>query len=235
VDAAQASGMEVVYPIGSNGAVLKRPASGEISATVPNHSEGAYLILRAAEQYALPYRPLVVATGTRLTDVADAYLIDPTIVDRVVVVSSLGTLSTSGADMGIPNGEMDAWADAIVAAKFTYIQVSAYYDSTTDVPTSRLKDVPSHQFGLWVAAKQSMVWNDDKAADQVAVQAVGVSNFVVSVESVAPAGSASDGGATGPSLLPVTNGRDFLVREIASTTAIEKFWKLINDPKTYKR
>ena len=38
----------------------------------------------------LPWRPLVVVTGSRLTDVADAYLMDPTVADRVVVVSALG-------------------------------------------------------------------------------------------------------------------------------------------------
>jgi hypothetical protein len=235
VDAARKSGMKVVYPTGSTGAPLKRPANGEISATVPNRSEGANLILKAAEEYALPYRPLVVATGTRLTDVADAYLMDQSIVDRVVVVSSLGTLSPSGAgaDMGIPNGEMDTWADAIVAAKFTYIQVSANYQSTTDVPASRLGNLPSHDFGLWVAAKQPGVWDDPKAADQVAVQAVGVRGFVVSVDSVAPSGQLGDGG-TGPALVPITNGRDLLVREIASSKATEQFWTLINDSKTYK-
>lgn len=235
VEAARASGMSVVDPTASIGTPLKRPTNGEISATVPNRSEGATLILRMAQQYALPYRPLVVATGTRLTDVADAYLMDPTIVDRVVIVSSLGTLSTSGtgADMGQPNGEMDAWADAIVAAKFTYIQVSAFYESTMDVPTARLKDLPSHPFGLWVASKQPNVWSLDKASDQVAVQAVGIPDFAVTVDVVAPSPQTTDAGPAGPSLIPTANGRDLLVREIASSKATDKFWSLITDPKTY--
>ena len=35
--------------------------------------------------------------------------------------------------MGIPNGEMDPWADTIVAGRFRYVQVSAFYDQLTDV------------------------------------------------------------------------------------------------------
>ena len=92
------------------------------------------MIVDTSARLSLPYRPLVVATGGRLTDVADAYLIDPTVTERVVVVSSLGTTTASGAAMAAPNGEMDPWADAIVTAHFRFVQVSAFYDQLTDVP-----------------------------------------------------------------------------------------------------
>ena len=126
----------------------------------------------------LPYRPLVVVTGGRLTDVADAYLIDPTVTERVVVVSSMGSTTATGGAMGPPNGEMDPWADAIVTAHFRFVQVSAYYDQTTDVPTSRLAELPDNAFGDWIAAKQPSIFNLAQAANQVAVVAVGISSFV---------------------------------------------------------
>jgi hypothetical protein len=119
VMAAGMSGLKnVPDPITSIGAPLVRPDTGAMKDTTPNRSEGALYILGAASRLSLPYRPLVVLTGGRLTDVADAYLIDQSVADRVVVVSSLGTASTSGGAMGIPNGEMDPWAEAIVAAHF---------------------------------------------------------------------------------------------------------------------
>src|SRR6478752_489892 len=91
VEAAQESGLtDIPYPMPSIGAKLVRPANGQFEATTPNHSEGARLIVDLSRQLSLPYRPLVVVTGGRLTDVADAFLIDPTVAQRTVVVSSLG-------------------------------------------------------------------------------------------------------------------------------------------------
>ncbi len=142
--------------------------------TTPNRSEGARLIVDTSTRLSLPYRPLVVVTGGRLTDVADAYLVDPTVTERVVVVSSLGKTSASGGAMAAPNGEMDPWADAIVTARFRFVQVSAYYDQLTDVPAARLSELPSNPFGSWIAAKQPKIWNLDEAADQVSIAAVGV-------------------------------------------------------------
>ena len=74
----------------SGGDPLVRPADGKIESTTPNMSAGAKLILEMSARLSLPWRPLVVVTGSRLTDVADAYLMDPTVADRVVVVSALG-------------------------------------------------------------------------------------------------------------------------------------------------
>ena len=100
VAAAQASGLQgIPDPIASVGGPLVRPASGNIADTQPNRSEGARLIVDASKRLSLPHRPLVVATGGALTDVADAYLIDPKVTERVVVVSSLGTVTSTGGAM----------------------------------------------------------------------------------------------------------------------------------------
>ena len=154
VTAARTSGLRnIPDPIASTGPPLSRPASGQIQDTTANRSEGAHLILEESATLSLPYRPLVVVTGGRLTDVADAYLMDPTVAERVVVVSSLGTTTDTGGAMGTPNGEMDPWADAIVTASFPFVQVSAFYDQTTDVPTARLAELPANPFGDWIAGE----------------------------------------------------------------------------------
>src|SRR5207302_11493619 len=129
---------DIPDPTASVNSQLIMPVSGKIEDTIPNSSDGARLIVKLSAERALPYRPVVIATGGALTDIADAYLIDPTVVDRVVVVSSLGALDGSGAAMAMPNGEMDPWADLIVATRFRYVQVSAFYDQRADVPDSRL-------------------------------------------------------------------------------------------------
>jgi hypothetical protein len=191
------------------------------------------LIVDASASLGLPYRPLVVVTGGRLTDVADAYLVDPTVTDRVVVVSSLGKTSASGGVMAAPNGEMDPWADAIVTARFRFVQVSAYYDQLTDVPTARLSELPSNPFGSWVAAKQPKILNLVEASDQVSVVAVSVSTFATAIEHVSAAGSVAAGATAGPDLVANPNGTARLVTGSAGDQATGRFWKMMLDPATY--
>lgn len=234
VAAAKASGLtNIPDPITSIGASLVRPASGDIDKTTANRSEGALLIVNESARLSLPYRPLVVLTGGRLTDVADAYLVDPTVTERVFVLSSLGTLSGSGAVMGAPNGEMDPWADSIVTTRFRYIQVSTYYDQLTDVPTASLSELPANAFGSWIAAKQPGIWNQPKAADQVAVAAIGISGFVTAVEQVASAGPVAAGATTGPDLTTDPKGNLWLVTQIAGSVATDRLWAMLRDPATF--
>ncbi|HSS40009.1 MAG TPA: hypothetical protein VLT58_14675, partial [Polyangia bacterium] len=74
VAAARASGLQnVPDPQASVAAPLVMPASGNIDDTHPNRSEGALLIVNQSRTLSLPSRPMVVASGDGLTDVADAY------------------------------------------------------------------------------------------------------------------------------------------------------------------
>ena len=144
VAAAIASGMKnLPDPIASIGAPLVKPASGEIEKTQANRSEGALRIVATSSKLGSPYRPVVIATGGALTDIADAYLVDHSVTERVVVVSSLGSTTSTGGGMGKPNGNHDPWADFIVASKFRYVQVSAWYDQLTDVPNSSVPSCPT--------------------------------------------------------------------------------------------
>lgn len=231
VAAARQSGLRSVPdPIASISSPLKRPASGNIDETEPNRAEGALFIVDASRRLSLPYRPVVVATGGRLTDVADAYLIDPGVAERVVVVSSLGSLSASGAAMSNPNGEMDPWADTIVTERFRYVQVSAFYDQLTDVPAARISQLPSNAFGAWIAAKQASIFDLPEASDQVTLASVGLAKFAVAVERVTPAGPVDSGATAGPALTENANGRAWLVTQNNSALATARFWELLLDP-----
>jgi len=228
LDAARASGLsDVPDTTTSVGKPLVRPDDGTIDATNPNRSEGARLIVDLAARVSRPNRPLVVATGSRLTDVADAYLLDPTITERVVVVSSLGTVSSSGATMGVPNGEMDTWADTIVAHRFRYVQVNAYYDQTLDVPSSRATELPNNAFGNWMAKKQ--VWSDNYATDQIGVLAVWLPSFVLEVKRMSP----NAVGADSPTLQPDPQGNVWVVTRGDIDLSRAQLWKWLLDPNTF--
>lgn len=236
VAAARSSGLRnIPDPIASSGPPLVMPADGQFESTTPNRSEGAHLILDTSTSLALPYRPLVVVTGGRLTDLADAYLMDTSVTDRVVVVSSMGSATASGAAMGPPNGEMDPWADAIVTARYRFIQVSAFYDQTADVTSGQLANLPANPLGSWIAAKQPNVWNLPQAADQVSVLAVGLPAFATAVEKVSPAGPVAAGATAGPNLVSAPNGPDWLVTQIAADAAGRALWKALGDPATFAR
>jgi len=235
VQAARDSGLrDIPDPISSSGPPLSQPASGRVGDTTPNRSEGAHLIIETSMTLSQPYRPLVIVTGGRLTDVADAYLMDPTVAERVVVVASLGSTTAAGAAMGPPNGEMDPWADAIVTANFSFIQVSAFYDQTADASPSLLADRPANAFGDWIAAKQPMIWNLAQAADQVGVVAVGIPSFVTQIESVSVAGPIGTGANAGPDLLSDRSGSLTLVTGSAGAAATARFWQLLLDPTTFQ-
>jgi hypothetical protein len=228
VTAARVGGLQnIPDPMASSGSALVRPSDGNIDSTTANRSEGAHFILDTSARLSQPYRPLVVVTGGRLTDVADAYLMDHTLPERIVVVSSLGTTTATGAQMGPPNGEMDKWADVVVAQKFRYVQVSSFYDQKTDVPDSLLPQLPQNAFTSWIAAKQTKVYNDLLAADQVAVVAVAVPEFVSAVSRAALSDTSI------PDLSSEPNGPIWLVTQVSGAVATARLWNMLLDPVVY--
>ncbi len=212
---------------------LVRPVDGEIDDTAPNNSAGASLIVNLSRQLSLPWRPVVVLVGTQMTDVADAYLIDHSIVQRVVVVSALGTYAAPNGVMGPPNGELDPWADWIVAQRFQYVQVSAFYDQTVDVTTAQLPNLPSNPLGAEMAMKQPNIFTITTASDQVSILAVAVPAFVGAVQRAVPDTTASFDPTQGPPLVPAADGNVWLVTQISAPLAGATLWPMLLDPKIF--
>jgi hypothetical protein len=231
VDAAQQGGLRnVPEPMASNASPLVRPIDGNIDSTTPNRSEGAHFIIDTSTRLSQPFRPLVVVTAGKLTDVADAYLMDHTLPQRVVVVSALGTVTTGGGKMGMPNGELDKWADVIVAQKFRYVQVSSYYDQKGDVPDSLPSPVPTNAFTTWIQAKRNKVYDDLYAADQVSVVALAIPEFVSTVSRAVQRDVGSD---DIPTLTSDPSGPNWLVTQINGSLAAARLWQMLLDPATF--
>jgi len=228
VKAARDSGLKNLPDVTmSDDPPLAKPADGQIESTVPNNSAGGNRIVTLSQQLAQPNRPVVLAVGAPLTMVADAYLIDHSVVDRVVVVAALGELGTPSAAMNGPNGDLDAWADWIVAQRFRYIQVSAYYDQTTDVATSDLGTLPNNAFGAWMKDKQPNLQSIPNASDQIAVLAVGLPAFAAAVQRSAPDTTGGFDSAQGPPLAPNATGNAWVVTEIAAPLAKARLWDML--------
>lgn len=237
VSAARASGLRGIPDVTpSSGSPLAMPSDGVITSTVPNRSAGAQLIIDLSRRLSRPLRPVVVLTGGQLTVVADAYLMDPTVVERVVVVATIGTLTATGATMGAPNGELDPWADWIVTQRFRYVQVSAYYDQTsTDVTAAQVASLPQNPLGAFMAAKQPDLFTVPTAADQVGIIAVALPTFVAAVQRAVPdtSGGVSDTG--GPPLTASAGaaGNTWIATQIAAPLGAARLWQMLLDPRTY--
>jgi len=94
--------------------LLERPASGKVEGTAPSKSAGTDLIVGEARR-ATPEKPLVVIVGGPLCTVASAYLTDPSIADRMIVMMT---------DIDGYNGS-DPWANFIVATRCKLVNFGA--------------------------------------------------------------------------------------------------------------
>jgi hypothetical protein len=232
IAAAGSSGLrDIPHATESASDPLVRPADGKIESTTPNKSQGAKLILDLSGRLALPWRPLVVVTGSRLTDVADAYIMDRTVADRVVVVSALGGPAGTGSVMGWPNGELDAWADWIVGQRFRYVQVNGFYDQLADVTTARAADLPANPLGTWMAAKVPSIFQIPMSSDQIGVLAVGLPTFATAVGRAVTDDAADM--TQPPPLVAKADGSAWVVSSCDGPMAADRLWKMLLDPRTF--
>lgn len=231
VDAARASGLKNIPDLTDSAATpLVRPGDGQLLSTQPNRSPGARLIVDLSRKLSLPSRPLTVLVGTQMTDVADAYLLDQSVVERVVVVAALGSYAAPNGGMGAPNGELDPWADWIVAQRFRYVQISAFYDQTQDVTPAQFPSLPSTPLGAEIQAKQPNLFTIPAASDQVSVLSVGVTRPATFVRAVVRAKvdpSATFDSTQGPPLVPDEQGNISIVTKIAAPLAPSCLWNLL--------
>jgi hypothetical protein len=236
VKAARDSGLaNLPDPSASIGPPLVRPANGDIDATEPNRSEGAHLILDLSRTRSEPLRPIVIAAGGRLTEVADAYLLDPSVAERVVVVASLGGAAADGssATMSVPNGDLDPWADEIVARKFRYVQVDAFYEQQDDITAERAPDLPNNAFGAWINGKLGEILATPSAADQNSIIACALPDFSLAITRMSEAAAEPPAAGASPTLAPDPSGSGWVVTRGDNLEATARLWQALQDPATF--
>lgn len=235
LDAARSSGLKNLPSItaATAGKVLSRPPDGQIDSTKPNNSEGAARIVSLSRELSQPFRPLVVVSGTSLTELADAYLMDATVTARVVVVAALGSYKAPNGELGVPNGDQDRWATWIVSQKYRFIQVGTYYDQTTDVTADRVANLPPNQLGNFMAKKQPRILSALSACDQVALLSVANDGFVVEAVQVSPDVSAGFDEVKGTILVPDQKGDDMVVTKIQGPLAFTELWGMLLEKSTF--
>ena len=234
VTAARASGLENIPDVTmSDGLPLVRPADGQIDSTTGNQSAGGRLIVELSRQLSLPWRPVVVLACAPLTTVADAYLQDPSVVDRVVVVAVLGAYAAPNGIMNGPNGDLDPWADWIVAQRFRYVQVSAYYDQLGDVTPAELASLPQMRWARGWRTNSPTSSRSRRRPIRLRVLSVALPTFAIAVQRVSPDTSVAFDSMQGPPLRPDVAGNAWIVTQSAAPLAKSRLWDMLLDPRTY--
>ncbi len=155
---AEQAGLQVDYALFSGtDQILAIPSSGKIEDTEPIDINGSQFIVSEAKK-ASPEQPLAILTGGQLTSVANAYLLDSTISDRVIV---LGLFGAPEIDY---NANLDAWAWTIILAKMKVVSFKFREDNgdfgkaflqMPSVPKDRLQEVlPRNAFTQWMIDKR---------------------------------------------------------------------------------
>jgi hypothetical protein len=119
---------------------IYKPAPGRIEDTKPNGSAGGWAIVKEARK-ATPEKPLVVVVGGPVSVVADAYLLDNSIADKVVVLW-FGGYAPETNSMGEYQAWLDPWASYIVVMKLRLVAIPGGLGGVA-VPRSKiLSDLP---------------------------------------------------------------------------------------------
>jgi|GEM_PF-1337253 len=136
---------------------LVQPETNRIKDTEPLNLPASQFIVEHARS-ASHEKPLVIVTGGQLTVVADAYLIDPSIADNIIVS---GIFGASEIDY---NAGLDSWAWKIVLSAYRVLAIpigppknrGKVYMKPPHVPKTRIKqELPQEiDFFKWMYEKE---------------------------------------------------------------------------------
>ncbi len=122
VNAAKQSGWNIADMVRGTERNLVKPSSGVISATASIGSPGTTLILNEARA-ASAATPLLIICGGPITNIVDAWLLDNSIADKIVVAWLAYSPVNQWGPEGSPdaNVEMDTWAATIALQKLKLV------------------------------------------------------------------------------------------------------------------
>ncbi|HON90994.1 MAG TPA: DUF4038 domain-containing protein [Sedimentisphaerales bacterium] len=161
VGIARRSGLKgIPDPVPGCDRAFERPASGYIRDTKIVPSEGSELIVAEARK-ATPDKPLVVFVGGPLNTVANAYLMDPSIADRMVVFMT---------DLCGYNGK-DPWANYIVATRCKLVNYGAHIwwpqrPEPPVMPLERFAELPQNEMTADLYRMAKWFWDRSTKKDK---------------------------------------------------------------------
>jgi len=213
---ARRSGMRnIPDPVLGPGKPFVKPPSGKIEETRPWGSPAGRLIVAEARK-ATPRKPLVVVSGGPPAAVADAYLLDPSIADRVVVASHEGRTENDVMDV-------DPWGVYVVLERFRVVLFGPVTQTAAaSVPQARSAKLPEGEL------RQAMI-EKGQPTDANGMGAIAVlrADYCLRARRKSVVGWLPDG-ALG--LTDDANGRLLVITEADQAVATEEFWRALEKP-----
>lgn len=137
---AQASNLQnIPAPVKGTSIALVKPASGVIEQTQYTNSVGSDLIIAEAHK-ASAAKPLVIFVGGNVSSIANAYLKDNSIADKVIVLHIAGYRYNSAT-----YNTTDFWSSYVVMKRFRYVNWSLGWGRNIPVDLTGMPDNPFTQ------------------------------------------------------------------------------------------
>ena len=212
---------------------LVRPESGKIEETRPLDSPGSRAVLAEAKK-ATVEKPLVVCMGGPLTVAADAYLLDPSIADKVVLAWTGGRYE----NMEDYNGWADPWAAYVAIQKLRIVQFpidpKLYPRISRDWIRANLPDNEARKTMLSLTLDAGN--GEDGDGDGMPVVSVLRPDYVEEVRRVSFAGwKTGEDGHQIPTLKADPDGRTIQVLRASRTVAAREYQRAFTNPAGWKK
>jgi hypothetical protein len=209
---------------GTKGNLIKSD-SGRIEDTRPLDSLGSRRIVEEAGK-ATSAKPLVVCVGGPLTAAADAYLLDNSIADKMVVA----WLDNHNKGMTGFNGWSDGWAAFIVLERLRLVQFTVQSNPFAYVPKSRLHTLPDTEAREYMIAIEPDVVAPEGDADGPPAISLMRPDYVQSAKRVSFGGWTTRDGHEMPLFKNDLNGRAIVVTAVDRKIATEEWWRAMENP-----
>jgi hypothetical protein len=236
VDRARKSGFRnIPEPVRGPRINLEKPSSGRIEDTQPIGTEGSWLVVNLAKQTSSE-KPILLIVCTALTTAADAYLLDNSIADKLVVA----WLGGRENDMADYDGWSDGWAAFIVLQRLRLVQFPPW-QAHPAVPKSGLLELPDTPIRQWMISKRHSHWEtrdgqlQPGSCDADAPPAISVMrrDYALLARRVSFSHWIMSGGHELPAFKNDCDGTALVVTCADSTVATEEWWRALKNPAAY--
>ena len=206
---------------------LTKPPNNAIEETKPLDIDGSRFIVEIAKKCSVS-KPLVIIGGGQLTSIANAYLLDKSISDKIVVMGIFG------ANELTYNAGLDSWAWTIILAKFRVVAISdkdggVVFNKPPVVPKKRIlteldQNIP---FFKWMYIKKHPTNSGPDEADYDGAPAILLTkpDYVTKWKCFGFVGIDDNGK---PIIREDENGTILQAEEASQEIATNEFWRVMH-------
>ena len=225
VTVGRASGLQhIPDPVAGTSGHLLRPASDIIEDTKVLPSPGSEQIIAAAHA-AQAEKPLVVIVGGPLTTVANAWLMDHTIADKLIVA----WVDNYNHGMTGFNGWSDGWAAYIVLEQLRLVQFTAVGKPFAQVPKDLLSALPASPARKRMLESEPDILDSQGDVDGPPAIPLMRSDYVLTAKRVSFGGWKERDGHQMPLFRDNPDGRAIVVTKANRDVATQEWWRAIRN------